>query len=116
MTSTFTNPQPITTAVSGLVVPLSLTYDDWCATYVPIKNPLREDAPFDGTMFETFGDELAFVRHQPRARIWSLVQGDDNGDGGDLHVVSGYHLVNRLGYFVTDRPLAENEAVEIALN
>jgi hypothetical protein len=93
-------------------VPLSLTYDEWCATYVPIKNPLRENAPFDGTMFETFGDELAFVRHQPRARIWSLVQ----GDVGDLHVVSGYHLVNRLGYFVTDHPLAENEAVEIALD
>ena len=112
MTSTLTNSQPITTTVSGLIVPLSLTYDDWCATYAPIKNPLREDAPFDGTMLETFGDDLAFVRDQPGDIIWSLVQGDD----GDLYVVSGYHLVNRLGYFVTDRPLAENEAVEIALD
>ena len=116
MTSTCTNPHPITTTVSGLTVPLSLTYDDWCATYVPIKNPLREDAAFDGTMFETFGDDLAFVRDQPGDIIWSLVQGDSDEDGGDLYVVSGYRLVNRLGYFVTDRPLAENEAVEIALD
>ena len=112
MTSTLTNPRPITTTVSGLSVPLSLTYDDWCAAYAPLKNPVRKDAPFDGTMFETFGDELAFVRDQPADRIWSLVQGDD----GDLYVVSGYHLVNRLGYFVTGRPVAAHETMEIAVD
>ncbi|HKK30451.1 MAG TPA: hypothetical protein VKA18_08680 [Alphaproteobacteria bacterium] len=112
MTSPFINPHPITTTVSGLTVPLSLTYDEWCATYVPLKNSLCENAPFDGTMFETFGDEMAFVRQQPCNRIWTLVQGDD----GDLYVISGYHFVNRLGYFVTDRPLPENESVEIAVD
>ena len=79
---------------------------------MPTKNPVRKGAPFDGTMFETFGDELAFVRDQPADRIWSLVQGDD----GDLYVVSGYHLVNRLGYFVTGRPVAAHETMEIAVD
>ena len=112
MTSTFTSPHPITTTVSGLIVPLSLTYDDWCADFEPLKNPVRKEAPFDGTMFETFGDELTFVRDQPADRIWTLVQSDD----GDLYVVSGYHLVNRLGYFITDRPVAAHEAIEIVVD
>lgn len=116
MTSTFTDHRPIRTTTSGLSVPLSLTYDDWCATFAPIKNPVRKDAPFDGAMFETFGDELAFVRDQPADRIWTLVQGDPEAHGGDLYVVSGYHLVNRLGYFVTGRPVAAHEAMEIAVD
>lgn len=64
-------------------------------------NHLNPNAPFDfgqgGTMFETHGEEHAFVAAQPRNRIWTLIDGD-----GGLSIVAGYWFVNRLGYFVSD--------------
>lgn len=56
--------------------------------------------PSRGDMFETFGEELDFVRSTDPFRICTLVEGDD----GDLYIVSGYHLVNRLGYFILEEP------------
>ena len=49
------------------------------------------------------GDVSAFVRSvyetDPR-KVWSLVEGDD----GNLYISSGYHIVNRLNYFITHNP------------
>lgn len=53
-------------------------------------------------MYETYGDELEFVRTQPDTHVWTFLQADDKH-----YVVSGYHLVNRLGYFVTENPWVE---------
>jgi hypothetical protein len=38
-----------------------MTYDEWIEKYRPIKNPLNPDAPYDGTMFETYGQEYEEV-------------------------------------------------------
>jgi hypothetical protein len=46
--------------------------------------------------FETFGRELAFVREQLPEVIWTLLDCD-----GKLVVANGYHVVNRLGYYIT---------------
>jgi hypothetical protein len=35
-----------------------------------------------------------------RRMVWTLVEDDD----GDAVIVEGYHLVNRLGYFITAKP------------
>ena len=56
--------------------------------------------PSRGNMFETFDEELDFVRSVDPLRICTLVEGDD----GDLYIVSGYHFVNRLGYFILEEP------------
>lgn len=77
-----------------------MTYEQWLDTYNPIQNHIEDDAPFDGAMFETYGEELDFVRSQNRANIWTLV----DGDGGKIYVSNGYHFVNRIGYFVTEIP------------
>jgi hypothetical protein len=62
------------------------------------------DPPFDagftfgsleGTLFETFGQDLAFVKLQAREMIWTLLAIE-----GRVTIFSGYHFVNRLGYFV----------------
>lgn len=70
-------------------------------------NPFDANAPFDfgngGAMFETYGLELNYVLAQPRNRIWTLVEVD-----GHLYVVSGFHVVNRLGYFVSAMPCDGN--------
>lgn len=72
---------------------------DFFAAYTPIKNHLDADAPADGYMFETYGAELSFVRAQPPATVWTLLDAD-----GTLYVQAGYHHVNRIGYFVTTTP------------
>ena len=73
-------------------------YDAWDAKYQPIQNH------FDGSdKFETYGAELDYVlsiANSEPARVWTLVDGDD----GNLYIVSGYHLVNRVNYFITKNP------------
>lgn len=73
-----------------------LTYDSWLEQYKPIQNPIAE-AGFDNTMFETFGEELEFVKKQPIKRVWTLCD-----EGGVLYIVAGFYHINRLGYFITE--------------
>lgn len=88
----------------------SLTYDQWCAKYRPIANELCQGAPYDGHMFETYGAEREYVRRQNSECIWTLAQAED-----ELVILSGWHFVNRLGYFITERPWDGLETAEIAL-
>lgn len=79
----------------------------WDEKYKPIQNH------FDGSdKFETYGEELDFVlsiaNTEPR-RVWTLVDGDD----GNLYIVDGYHLVNRVNYFVTEKPLEGEGFMEV---
>lgn len=78
------------------------------AKYKPIKNFLDSNASLDGTMFETYGEELDFVRKQPANTIWTYC---DDGENGWL--TSGYHLVNRLGYVVCQEPCDEDVDVPL---
>lgn len=50
-----------------------------------------------GCLFETYGRELQFVRRRHPSTVWTLV----DGDHGDQHLLSGFHLVNRIGYLVS---------------
>jgi hypothetical protein len=88
----------------------------WEAKYKPIKNQFAQPQgefgdEFVEDKFETYGDDLEFVRSvcdaDPR-RVWTLVDGDD----GNLYIVDGYHLVNRINYFVTEVPF-EGKFMEV---
>ena len=78
--------------------------------YAPIRNHLSDNAPFDGTMFETFGKELEFVRQKDNKRAcWTLIEED-----GKTLIEFGYSIANRLGYFITTHlPLNPNIQVLI---
>ena len=77
--------------------------DTWEEKYKPLTNH------FDGgDKFETYGEELEFVRAQDPRCVWTLVDGDD----GNLYIVDGYHFVNRINYFVTEVPF-EGEFLEV---
>lgn len=82
--------------------------DAWEAKYVPMQNLFDSNA---GDKFETYGEELehvlAVANSEPK-RVWTLVE----GDGGDLYIVNGYHLVNRLNYFITAKPF-DGEFLEV---
>jgi hypothetical protein len=74
--------------------------DAWEAKYQPIQNHFD---PKEGDKFETYGKELDYVlsiANTEPARVWTLIDGDD----GNLYISSGYHLVNRINYFITKNP------------
>jgi hypothetical protein len=64
-------------------------FDVWFDKYQPI-----ESAP-ETILFETYGEELKKVREQPYLNIWTLL--DSNGK---LYISPGYHIINRLNYFI----------------
>jgi len=102
----------LTTYFVGDVEPTPpANFDEWAATYNPLMNDVCPHAPFDGLMFETFGDELKTVLAASPGCVWTLVQGDDD----TVAVVSGFHVVNRLGYFLTEFHWTGSEAVDIPL-
>ena len=76
---------------------IDLTYEDWCEKYKPIKNHIVPND--DTTSFETYGDELEFVRQQPDNTIWTEMDGDEG-----VYIVTGYHFVNRICYYITEVP------------
>ena len=88
---------------------IELTEEEWFNTYKPIKNNLVESSSFDGHMFETYGEEVEFVKAQDENRIWMLGDGDDGG----MYIWSGWGFVNRIGYFVTEVPFPDNTTIQI---
>lgn len=77
-----------------------MNYELWAETYKPKKNHLNRDHETD--MFETYGIELGYVlgiADTEPDRVWTLVDGDDG-----TYIIDGYHLVNRLGYFISEVP------------
>jgi len=91
---------------------IEMDFDTWVDTYKPMKNPLDPYASFDGYMFETYGDEVALVKNQDPNRIWMYGDGDD----GEGHIWSGWGYINRLGYFITTIPFADDTDVQVNMN
>jgi hypothetical protein len=60
---------------------------------------------FGGCMYETFGEELDCIiamlhTEADTKHIWTIV----DTDGDDLIILAGFHIINRLGYLITDEP------------
>ena len=93
-----------------------MTEDDFDKQYPLVTNHIDPNASwaFDdgpGCLFETYGEELDFVRAQNPRNIWTLVDGDD----GNQYVISGYHLVNRIGYLISAVPFPEDADIEVLI-
>lgn len=83
--------------------------EEFYETYKPIKNPIDNNASFDGAMLETYGAELEHVLKVAREKpdhVWTVIDGD-----GGLCISTGYHFVNRLGYIITEVPFTEDVCV-----
>ena len=93
---------------------IEMTMDEWEATYKPIYNHIDTNASFqddsgNGIMFETYGDEVAFVKSQSPANIWMYGSGDDGG----TYIWNGWGFVNRLGYFITEVPCPDGLTIQV---
>jgi hypothetical protein len=87
-----------------------LTTDEWSDTFKPIPNHITGDCD-TSCSFETYGDELAFVLAQPDNTIWTEMDGDEG-----VSIVSGYHLVNRIQYYITTKPWEDFVEVPVSLD
>ena len=84
----------------------TITLDEW-EQYRPIVNHLDPFSSWNGSMFETYGEELALVQATDPHHVGT----DCDGDEGELLLVSGYSYVNRIGYFVTEVPWTDHTTV-----
>jgi len=96
--------------------PTEISEDEFDARYPLMANHLNPDASwtyFDGPgcLFETYGQELAFVRQQDARTVWTLTDGDD----GNQHLVSGFHFVNRIGYLVSKVPVPDGIDIQVRI-
>ena len=95
---------------------IEMDFDEWCDTYKPIVNHIDNNASFDngygGIMFETYGDEVEFVKSQSPDKIWMYGDGDDGGS----YIWSGWGFVNRLGYFITEVPCPPDTDIQIRVS
>jgi len=87
---------------------MQLTWEEFEEKYQPITNHLVKDAPYDGFMFETYGEELEFVKQADPLTIWTVMEGDE-----DLFVGNGWHFVNRFGYILTKIPFNDEDQIEV---
>lgn len=88
--------------------------DDFFDQYKPFRNPeTDEQDAFDGTLFDTdmlTDPRIKFTAQEQPERIWTLVENDDTRS-----ILSGYHLVNRLGYFITSVPRKAGEQITVTI-
>ena len=91
---------------------IEMSFEEWEATYKPISNSIDMDSSFDGLMFETYGDEVEFVKAQDENRIWTYGDGDDGGG----YIWNGWHYINRLGYFITEVPCPPDTTIQIQVS
>ena len=95
---------------------IEMTEDEFDARFPLVRNHLNPNASWsygagdgEGCLFETYGEEFAFVKQQDLDCVWTLVDGDD----GDMYVISGLHFVNRVGYFISQVAVPAGTTIEI---
>ena len=79
-----------------------LNEDDFWEQYKPQLNHLDQHASFDGCLYETYGNELqhVFTTAQQSKTIWTVIE----TESGSLVYVAGLRLINRIGFFITEKP------------
>jgi hypothetical protein len=96
------------------VTTIEITLDEFFLQFPIIKNHLNpwavwQNGPEAGGLFETFGEELHFVRQQNPRQIWTLIEDDE----GRQFLQSGFHLVNRLAYAVSTRAVPFGTEIQV---
>lgn len=94
---------------------IRMSEDEFYEKYNPVKNHLDANAAFDGCMFETYGTEVdyvsAFAKNEDRKKVWTIIEAE-----GNFYYLSGYHIVNRFGYLITEEAFPEDQDIEVELD
>jgi len=102
---------------------ITMSVEQWEEKYKPVMNHLDKDASWGtsdesgyegGVMYETYGAEYDYVMKvasvQPH-KVWTWVDGNDGS-----YIVDGWHMVNRIGYFITAIPCEFDEDITIKVD
>ena len=84
-----------------------MTYDYWETNFKPIKNTVSKYPDDELIHFETYGEEVEYVKGIHPNFVWTEVDGD-----GGTYILAGYHFVNRIHYYITENPW-DDEYTEI---
>jgi hypothetical protein len=95
---------------------IELTEDELDQRFTFVPNHLNTTAGWvyggnRGCLFETYGDELAFVQRQDKQHVWTVV----DSEHGDMYILSGFHQINRVGYLISQHARPDNVAIQIRL-
>lgn len=91
---------------------IEMTFEEADEKFHFMVNNYDEYASFDGLMFETYGDEVDYVKSISPDRIWTYGDGDDGGG----YIWNGWHIVNRLGYFISEVPFPDNTTIQVQVS
>lgn len=78
-------------------------YDTWYDKFKPITIESLETDDVSPRMYETYGEDLKSVQQADVKKIWTLLDCD-----GKLYLSPGFHIVNRLNYFICENDWDEN--------
>lgn len=89
-----------------------ITEDQFDERFIMMKNHFYDnpdDCSFNGCLFETYGKEMDYITEarfnsMKQKHLWTIVESDD---GDKLYYQSGYHIVNRIGFFFTEEEVVE---------
>lgn len=106
----------------------TISEDKFYDKYQPIDNKFDDNASFDGKLYETFGEELdyCFELSKKENRVWTIIECDDEDyipDDEDedyeikacMCILSGFHIVNRIGFMITEVPYDHDIEVKLDL-
>ena len=105
----------ISTSTTPAIAPsktLLITHGEWVAQFKPIINPIAGNASFEGTMFETYGDQAELVRRTVPSQIWTLKTTED---GDTEYISAGWSTVNRIGYFIAENSWVDRD-IEVVID
>jgi hypothetical protein len=98
---------------------IALRPDEFIEKYQPIPNHIRPDASCEGwtgnvedngILFQTYGEEKAFVFSQPKNLVWSYVEGKKNG----IYITNAFvDWKTPIGYLVCRVPYNVASDIEV---
>ena len=90
---------------------MKITEDNFDEVFKPIANHLDDNASFNECMYETYGEELDYVRKvaaETPKKVWTIIECD-----GTMFYTTGFHYVNRIGYLICEVEFTEEMDVEM---
>jgi hypothetical protein len=90
----------------------TLTPAEFIETYRPLPNRFDKYAGYDGYLHNCHGPDyqevLKAVKETPD-NVWTYLDAEDE----PAVLCSGFSMVNRLGYVITEVPIADDEFIEV---
>lgn len=96
----------------------TINEDLWQESYKPKPNHMDATHGWDFgdgcCLYETYGEELEYIKQLVEqgksAYIWTVIETD-----GVSVIESGVHIINRLGYIVTENPCRGSDIISVEL-